>query len=204
LGPTYYEQRKRENVIRQLNRIDHWPPQEVLQQLEDSLRAFRTDYIDIYQFHSGKDEMFDRDELWTLLDKQVQAGKVGHLGISIGSNDNLYQTEASTKVFRSALKPFGDSYLSKTVDFHTGKVSKIITDPATKEKINQNDKSNGRRRNWKAWISKLKKADVLAKGVITAAFSSLALNPLILFIELERSEKEKTTLKKRQSGLEKT
>ncbi|MFC4767543.1 aldo/keto reductase [Effusibacillus consociatus] len=81
-----------------LNRTDHWSPQEVLKQLENSLRALRTDYIDIYQFHSGSNEMFDQDELWTLLDKQVQAGKIRHLGISIGSNDNLYQTEASTRV----------------------------------------------------------------------------------------------------------
>lgn len=81
-----------------LNRTDHWSPQEVLQQLEDSLRALRTDHIDIYQFHSGSDEVFDQDGLWTLLDKQVQAGKIRHLGISIGSNDNLYQTESSTKV----------------------------------------------------------------------------------------------------------
>lgn len=75
-----------------------WSPQEVLQQLEDSLRALRTDYVDIYQFHSGDDQVFDQDDLWTLLDKQVQAGKIRHLGISIGSNDNLHQTAASTKV----------------------------------------------------------------------------------------------------------
>ncbi|ULL19651.1 aldo/keto reductase [Paenibacillus sp. H1-7] len=85
-------------------RTQHWSPQEVLSQLEASLKALKTDYIDLYQFHSGSDEAFDQDELWTLLDKQVQAGKIRHLGTSIGSNDNLHQTAASTKVNSQAIQ----------------------------------------------------------------------------------------------------
>lgn len=85
-------------------RTQHWSPKEVLEQLEASLKALKTDYIDLYQFHSGNDEAFDQDELWTLLDKQVQAGKIRHLGTSIGSNDNLHQTAASTKVNSQAIQ----------------------------------------------------------------------------------------------------
>lgn len=85
-------------------RTQHWSPQDVLEQLEASLKALKTDYIDLYQFHSGTDEAFDQDELWTLLDKQVQAGKIRHLGTSIGSNDNLHQTAASTKVNSQAIQ----------------------------------------------------------------------------------------------------
>lgn len=59
-------------------------PDQVLVQLEDSLRALRTDYIDVYQLHSAPDKWFDNDALWTMLDKQVQAGKVRFLGNSIG------------------------------------------------------------------------------------------------------------------------
>lgn len=81
-----------------IDRTDHWSAKEVIQQLEDSLQALRTDYLDLYQFHSGSDEVFDNDDLWTALDKQVQAGKIRHLGISLGSNENLYQTEAAAKV----------------------------------------------------------------------------------------------------------
>ncbi|WP_088105836.1 aldo/keto reductase [Halalkalibacter urbisdiaboli] len=87
-----------------LNRTNHWSAEEVQQQLEDSLKALRTDYIDLYQFHSGDDEAFDDDELWTMLDKQVQAGKIRHLGISIGSNDNLHQTERATEVNAGAIQ----------------------------------------------------------------------------------------------------
>ncbi len=81
-----------------------WSAEEVLQQLDASLRALRIDYVDLYQFHSGPDEVFDNDELWTALDKQVQAGKVRNLGISIGSNDNLHQTAAAGRVGAKAIQ----------------------------------------------------------------------------------------------------
>jgi aryl-alcohol dehydrogenase-like predicted oxidoreductase len=75
-----------------------WSTKEVLKQLDDSLKALQTDYVDLYQFHSGGDEQFNNDDLWTALNKQVQAGKIRHLGTSIGSNDNLVQTDASSAV----------------------------------------------------------------------------------------------------------
>lgn len=85
-------------------RTDRFDAAAVLQQLDASLKALKTDYIDLYQFHSGPDAAFDNDELWTLLDKQKQAGKILHLGTSIGSNDNLHQTEASSKVGSEAIQ----------------------------------------------------------------------------------------------------
>jgi len=86
------------------DRTQEWSPIQVLEQLEASLKALRVDAIDLYQFHSGTDEMFDNDDLWTMLDKQIQAGKIKHLGTSIGSNDNLHQTAASTKVGSKAIQ----------------------------------------------------------------------------------------------------
>ena len=68
-----------------MGREDLFEPEDVRRQLEDSLRALQTDVIDLYQFHSGKDAAFDNDELWTMLHKQVEAGKVRFLGISISS-----------------------------------------------------------------------------------------------------------------------
>ncbi|WNQ10258.1 aldo/keto reductase [Paenibacillus aurantius] len=85
-------------------RTDEYSPEQVLKQLDGSLKALQTDYIDLYQFHSGPDAAFDNDELWTLLDKQVQAGKIRHLGTSIGSNDNLHQTAASSKIGSEAIQ----------------------------------------------------------------------------------------------------
>lgn len=86
------------------DRTNDYSAADVQKQLEASLRALQTDYIDLYQFHSGPDEAFDRDELWTMLQKQVEAGKIRHLGISIASNDNLHQTDAATRVGAGAIQ----------------------------------------------------------------------------------------------------
>ena len=85
-------------------RTDRWSANEVLAQLEASLEALQTDYIDLYQFHSGSDEVFSNDELWAMLNEQVQSGRVRHLGISIGSNDNLHQTANASEVGASVIQ----------------------------------------------------------------------------------------------------
>jgi len=85
-------------------REQRWSAEDVRRQLEESLRALQTDYIDLYQFHSGTDEAFDNDGLWTMLDKEVRAGKIRFLGISIGSNDNLYQTSKAAEVGASVIQ----------------------------------------------------------------------------------------------------
>ena len=68
-------------------RTDHWTPTEVIAQLEASLRALRTDYVDLYQMHSGSDEVFSNDDLWEALNQQVAQGKVHHLGMSVSGGD---------------------------------------------------------------------------------------------------------------------
>lgn len=66
----------------------------VQKQLEESLRALRTDHVDIYLFHSGDNQALDNPELWTMLDKQKQAGKISHYGVSLHPDptDNIDQT----------------------------------------------------------------------------------------------------------------
>jgi aryl-alcohol dehydrogenase-like predicted oxidoreductase len=63
-----------------------WSAAQVQQQIESSLRALQTDHIDLYQFHSGSNAAFDNDELWTMLDRQVQAGKIRFLGLSLAAS----------------------------------------------------------------------------------------------------------------------
>lgn len=81
-----------------------YDPPEVRKQLEHSLRALQTDYIDLYQFHSGNDDMFDTPGLWEMLHEQMDAGKIRHLGISIGSNTNVHQTDMADDVHAEAIQ----------------------------------------------------------------------------------------------------
>ena len=88
-----------------LERDQLWTAADVQQQLEDSLRTLQTETIDIYQFHSGSDQAFDNDELWTMLSNQIQAGKIRHLGISISSGiDPAHQMEQATAVGASVIQ----------------------------------------------------------------------------------------------------
>ena len=83
-----------------MNRTDDRSAKDVVQQLEASLRALRTDYLDLYQYHSVRDSEFDDAELRAGLDKAVRDGKVRHLGNSVSSNSSanneLHQVDAST------------------------------------------------------------------------------------------------------------
>ncbi|MEZ5493158.1 MAG: aldo/keto reductase [Pseudomonadales bacterium] len=94
----------------------HWQPESVLQQLDASLRALQTDYIDIYQFHSGTREQLDNDALWTMLNKQVQAGKIRHLGISIGQPSQLYQVDRASALGVSVIQTIYNAINSKAAD----------------------------------------------------------------------------------------
>ena len=87
------------------NRSERWSAKEAVETVEDSLRALQTDTIDLLQFHSGVDAVFNNDELWKALNGLVQSGKVRHLGISVGANqDNFYQTSQATRVGAEAIQ----------------------------------------------------------------------------------------------------
>jgi aryl-alcohol dehydrogenase-like predicted oxidoreductase len=68
---------------------------EVMQQLEDSLRALRTDHIDIYQYHSVRDREYDDQDLRQALLNARQAGKIRHIGASISQATNIHQVEGA-------------------------------------------------------------------------------------------------------------
>lgn len=77
------------------DRTRHWTEEAMRSQLEASLAALRTDYVDLLQFHSPTDEEFLNEELWDALKAVRQEGKVRHIGLSVSANDNLFQVERS-------------------------------------------------------------------------------------------------------------
>jgi aryl-alcohol dehydrogenase-like predicted oxidoreductase len=86
------------------DRSMHFEPDDVVRQLDASLKALRTDYVDLLQCHSAKDHEFDTDGLWAALQREQQKGKVRHLGLSISPQTNLYQTERATQVGASTIQ----------------------------------------------------------------------------------------------------
>ncbi|MFA9477789.1 aldo/keto reductase [Phycisphaerales bacterium AB-hyl4] len=73
-------------------------PDDVRQQLEASLKAMKTDYVDLYQYHSWGDDKFFDDDVLAVLNDAKAAGKIRHIGNSIGSNRNAKQVEASQRM----------------------------------------------------------------------------------------------------------
>ncbi|HLL89567.1 MAG TPA: aldo/keto reductase [Tepidisphaeraceae bacterium] len=79
-----------------LNRTDERSAADVRAQVEGSLRALRTDHIDVLQYHSVRDEEFDDPAVRDVLRDLVTSGKVRFVGNSVGSNAKGYQTDGST------------------------------------------------------------------------------------------------------------
>jgi enoyl-[acyl-carrier protein] reductase/trans-2-enoyl-CoA reductase (NAD+) len=71
---------------------------------------------------------------------------------------------------RSVLKPIGDTFTDKTVDFHTGIVSEVTITPCNDEDIANTVQVMGGE-DWKMWTDALLNAGVLAEGAMTVAYS---------------------------------
>ena len=85
-------------------RTDERTAPDIQKQLDDSLLALRTDYIDLHQYHSWADAQFDNTEVRTVLEKALQAGKVRHVGNSISPNDKTYQVQRSADYHVGAIQ----------------------------------------------------------------------------------------------------
>jgi aryl-alcohol dehydrogenase-like predicted oxidoreductase len=53
--------------------------------MDESLRRLQTDYIDLYQLHNPTVEVIERGEVWNVLQRAKQAGKIRHYGVSINT-----------------------------------------------------------------------------------------------------------------------
>lgn len=109
---------------------------------------------------------------------EIKAQTIELIKKDLGQIDQLIYSLASpvrkhpdTEVLhRSTLKPIGDSYTNKTVDFHTGIVSEVSISPATGDDIENTVAVMGGE-DWMMWIEALKKENLLAEGATTVAYS---------------------------------
>ncbi|KGP79022.1 MULTISPECIES: enoyl-ACP reductase FabV [unclassified Paenibacillus] len=97
--------------------------------------------------------------------------ELGQVDLVVYSVASARRTDPNTgEVFNSVLKPIGQSYTNKTVNFHTGEVTSVTIDPASDEEIRQTVAVMGGD-DWELWMDALQQGGVLADNATTIAFS---------------------------------
>jgi enoyl-[acyl-carrier protein] reductase/trans-2-enoyl-CoA reductase (NAD+) len=74
------------------------------------------------------------------------------------------------ETFKSTLKPKGDPYTNKSIDFEKNEVIEVTLPSATQEEIDHTIAVMGGE-DWEMWIQALSDAGVLAPGAVTIAYS---------------------------------
>ncbi|GHE31919.1 enoyl-ACP reductase FabV [Sphingobacterium griseoflavum] len=97
---------------------------------------------------------------------------LGQVDLVVYSLASPRRTHPKTGVAHaSVLKPIGQPFTNKTVDFHSGVISDISIQPVESEDDINNTVAVMGGEDWKFWIEELKAANVLAEGVKTVAYS---------------------------------
>jgi enoyl-[acyl-carrier protein] reductase/trans-2-enoyl-CoA reductase (NAD+) len=97
---------------------------------------------------------------------------LGQVDLVVYSLASPRRTHPKTGVAHaSVLKPIGQPFTDKTVDFHSGVVSDISINPVESDEDIANTVAVMGGEDWKFWIEELKAAGVLADGVKTVAYS---------------------------------
>lgn len=96
---------------------------------------------------------------------------LGQVDLVIYSLASPVRTNPATGItHRSVLKPIGQPYSEKTVDFHSGQVSTVSIDPANDEEIANTVAVMGGE-DWEMWMDALQTGGVLADNALTIAYS---------------------------------
>lgn len=95
-------------------------------------------------------------------------GQVDLVVYSLASPRRTHPETGET--FSSVLKPIGETFSNKTINFHNGEVSEASFEPATEEEIRHTVAVMGGE-DWEMWIDALRQAGVLADQAVTVAYS---------------------------------
>jgi len=102
---------------------------------------------------------------------EVVRRELGQVDLVVYSVATARRTNPRTgETSTSVLKPIGEPYTNKTVNFHDGEVSLITLEPATEEEIRGTvDVMGGD--DWQLWIDALRDGGVLAPNATTVSYS---------------------------------
>ena len=99
---------------------------------------------------------------------ETHLGQIDYLVYSIAAPRR--QDPETGEMHSSVIKPLGQAYTAKTVDFMTGEVSEQTTQPATAQEAAHTVKVMGGE-DWGLWVDYLLEAGLLAQDFLTIAFS---------------------------------
>ncbi len=102
---------------------------------------------------------------------QLIKDDLGQIDMLVYSLASPVRTHPDTgERFKSTLKPIGQTYTNKTVDFHTGEIKEVSIEPCTQEEIDHTVQVMGGE-DWQMWIDHLKAQGLLAENFKTVAYS---------------------------------
>ena len=107
-----------------------------------------------------------KDQVCQAIKKDL--GQVDCIIYSLASPRRLHPKTG--QLAKSTLKPRSAPYTNKSIDFETGEVTEVTLPVATQDDVEQTVSVMGGE-DWQMWIDKLSKEGLLAKGVITVAYS---------------------------------
>ena len=109
---------------------------------------------------------------------EIKQQAISEIKASMGPIDCVVYSLASPRrtdpqsgeVYRSCLKPIGQSYSQKNINTDKAQVNEIVIDPASEEEISGTVKVMGGE-DWELWMDALLEAGLLADGATSVAYS---------------------------------
>jgi enoyl-[acyl-carrier protein] reductase/trans-2-enoyl-CoA reductase (NAD+) len=131
-----------------------------------------------FEAAAGKAGLYAKSINGDAFSNEVKAQTIDLIKADLGQIDLVIYSLASPVrqhpvsgvLHRSVLKPIGDTFTDKTVDFHTGIVSDVTITPCNDEDIANTVEVMGGE-DWQMWMDALLNAGVLADGAMTIAYS---------------------------------
>ncbi|MFM6915446.1 MAG: enoyl-ACP reductase FabV, partial [Aquirufa sp.] len=131
-----------------------------------------------FEAAAGKAGLYAKSINGDAFSNEVKAQTIDLIKADLGQVDLVIYSLASPVrqhpvtgvLHRSVLKPIGDTFTDKTVDFHTGIVSDVTITPCSDEDIANTVEVMGGE-DWQMWMDALLNAGVLAEGAMTVAYS---------------------------------
>lgn len=131
-----------------------------------------------FEEQAHKDNLYAKSINGDAFSHEIKAQTIDLIKEDLGEIDLLVYSLASPvrthpdtgERFKSVLKPIGETFTNRTVDFHTGEVKEVSIEPCNEEDIRNTVKVMGGE-DWQMWVDQLKAAGVLSKDFKTVAYS---------------------------------